>query len=44
MGDGPCGVAALEMGRKFIGIEIDEKYYEVAKRRLENELAQLKLF
>lgn len=34
MGVGSTGVAALEMGRKFIGIEIDKEYFEAAKKRL----------
>ncbi len=28
------GVAAKELNRKFIGIEKDEKYFEIAKQRL----------
>jgi site-specific DNA-methyltransferase (adenine-specific)/modification methylase len=36
MGVGSTGVAALEMGRKFIGIEIDKDYFEAAKKRIEN--------
>jgi len=35
MGVGSTGVAALEMNRKFIGIEIDKVYFEAAQRRLE---------
>lgn len=34
MGSGTTGVAALKNKRKFIGIEIDNKYYEIAKERL----------
>ena len=29
------GVACVELGRKFIGIEIDEKYFDIACRRIE---------
>ncbi len=36
MGSGSTGVAAVNTGRKFIGIEKDDKYYEVAKQRIEN--------
>jgi len=34
MGSGTTGVAAVKNGRKFIGMELDENYYEVAKRRV----------
>lgn len=35
MGTGSCGEAALLSGRKFIGIELDTEYYDIAKSRLE---------
>jgi site-specific DNA-methyltransferase (adenine-specific)/modification methylase len=35
MGSGTTGVAALKMGRKFIGIEIEPKYFDIACRRIE---------
>jgi site-specific DNA-methyltransferase (adenine-specific) len=34
MGSGTTGVAAVKEGRKFIGIEIDPEYFEIAKRRI----------
>jgi len=35
MGSGTMGVAALNLNRHFIGIEKDSKYFEIAKRRIE---------
>jgi site-specific DNA-methyltransferase (adenine-specific)/modification methylase len=34
MGVGSTGIAALEMDRRFLGIEIDEKYFNAAEKRL----------
>ena len=42
MGSGTTGVACVQTGRKFIGMEISEDYYNIAKKRIEN--AQLPLF
>jgi len=36
MGSGTTGVVAKRFNRNFIGIEIDERYYDIAKRRIEN--------
>ena len=36
MGSGSTGVACVNTKRNFIGIELDEKYYEIAKNRIEN--------
>lgn len=44
MGSGSAGVAALRLGRKFIGIEIDEKYFKIACERIQKEADQGKLF
>lgn len=35
MGAGSVGVACVETGRSFIGIELDEQWFEVAKKRIE---------
>jgi hypothetical protein len=40
MGSGTTGIACIRTGRKFIGIEKDDKYFEIARERLENELRQ----
>ena len=37
MGSGTTGVACLNTSRKFIGIEIDEKYFNIAKQRIETQ-------
>ncbi len=34
VGSGTTGVAAIKTGRRFIGIEIDEKYADIARRRI----------
>lgn len=37
MGSGSTGVAALKAGRRFVGVELDERYFEMAKRRMRGE-------
>jgi len=44
MGSGTTGVAAIQMGRKFIGIEREPKYFEIACERIENAQRQESLF
>lgn len=44
MGSGTTGVAALNLGRKFIGIERDPKYFDIACRRIEMAVKQPKNF
>jgi site-specific DNA-methyltransferase (adenine-specific) len=47
MGSGTTGKMALLNGRNFIGIEIDDKYFEIAKRRIseaQNKSEQITLF
>ncbi len=44
MGSGTTGVACAKLGRTFIGIEIERKYFDIAVRRIDAELRQGKLF
>jgi DNA modification methylase len=44
MGSGTTGVAAIKMGRKFIGIEIEPKYFDIARRRIEEAARQPDMF
>jgi len=44
MGSGTTGIACIKMGRKFIGIEKDAKYFEIALSRIKKESAQGRLF
>jgi DNA modification methylase len=44
MGTGTSGVAAIENGCKFVGIEINRKYFDIACERIERAYAQGKLF
>lgn len=38
MGSGSTGVACMNLNRKFIGIELDENYFNIAKNRIENSI------
>lgn len=44
MGSGTTGVACAKLGRRFIGIEIDETYFNTAVRRIEAAYAQPDMF
>jgi site-specific DNA-methyltransferase (adenine-specific) len=35
MGSGTTGAAAKKLGRSFIGIELDKKYFDIAKERID---------
>ena len=36
MGSGSTGVACLNTNRRFVGIELDEKYFNIAVDRMKN--------
>lgn len=40
MGSGSCGVACQHLGRNFIGIEKDPRYFEAARKRIEDAAKQ----
>jgi DNA modification methylase len=44
MGSGTTGIAAVEMGRRFVGVEIDPGYFEIACRRIEAAQNQATMF
>lgn len=44
MGSGTTGLAAIQLGRKFVGIERDESYFEIACKRIETAVSQGQLF
>lgn len=43
MGSGSCGLACLRDGRRYIGVEIEERWFDIACRRIEAEARQGKL-
>jgi DNA modification methylase len=44
MGSGTTGVAAANMGKSFIGIEREPKYFDIACKRIEQAYAQPDFF
>ena len=44
MGSGTTGVACANLGRKFIGIEIEPRYFDIACKRIEEAYKQPRLF
>lgn len=44
MGSGTTAIACIRSGRRYIGIELEQKYVDVANERVANELSQPKLF
>ena len=43
MGSGTTGVACVQTGRNFIGIEISEEYFRIAEKRIAEAQQQLRL-
>jgi len=43
MGSGTTGVACIRTGRRFMGIEISEQYFDIAVKRIEAELNRFPL-
>ena len=44
MGSGTTGVATMNLGRKFIGIEIEPKYFDIACKRIDQAQRQKRMF
>jgi DNA modification methylase len=44
MGSGTTGVACAKLGRKFIGIELEPNYFEIAVKRIDDAYRQPRLF
>jgi site-specific DNA-methyltransferase (adenine-specific) len=44
MGSGTTGAACIEIGRRFIGIEVSEKYFDIACKRISEAVKQKELF
>ena len=44
MGSGTTGVACVDIGKAFVGIERERKYFDIACRRIEQAYAQPRLF
>jgi site-specific DNA-methyltransferase (adenine-specific)/modification methylase len=44
MGSGTTGVAAVQMGRNFIGIEVEPKYFDIACKRIDDAQRQGDMF
>ena len=44
MGSGTTGVAAVKFGKRFIGVEREKKYFDIACRRIEEAYAQPDMF
>jgi DNA modification methylase len=40
MGSGTTGLACLELGRQFVGIELDKEYFDIAEKRLKEAVSE----
>ncbi len=43
MGSGTTGVACVQTGRRFIGIEFDPNYYAIAEKRIKEAQMQIRM-
>ena len=43
MGVGSTGVAALELDRRFIGVELEKEYYDAAKERIDSTVSSINI-
>jgi DNA modification methylase len=44
MGSGSTGVACMRLGRRFVGIELDPRYFDIACKRIEEAARQPDMF
>ena len=44
MGSGTTGVACKQLNRSFVGIEMDDKYFDIASKRIANAQPSVSLF
>lgn len=44
MGSGTTGVACMNLGRSFVGIELNKQYFDIACERIENAQRQVRMF
>ena len=44
MGSGTTGIACINTNRQFIGMELDQEYFEIAKKRIDEHQVQTRLF
>ena len=43
MGSGTTAIACMNTNRNYIGFELDKYYYELSKKRLDEEMAQMRI-